>query len=104
MTVAMQRFPEISAFNDRFLRVENCTAKFNNESVTLIENQCPTKLDFIEFIDLNQHAIEFKMINFKGKNSARFELTCVLCKFSDQFHFILNYSLSNLQKLRHPAT
>ena len=81
MTLEIESFPEFSAFNDRFLRVENCTARFNNESVTLIENQCPTKLDFIEFVAFNQHAVEFKMINFKGKTSARFELICDLCMF-----------------------
>ena len=104
MTIAIQRFPELSAVNDRFLRVENCTARFNNENVTLIENQCPTKLDFIEFITFNQHAIEFKMINFKGKNSARFELICDLCKFLHSFQLFFNHLFSNLQKLWYPAT
>ena len=89
MTLAIERFGDFSnefqkyGFNNRFLRIEKCIAKFNDESVILIENQCPTKIDFVQYVSVDQHAIEFKMINFKGKNSARFELICDLCKYLD---------------------
>ena len=108
MTAAKENFRELfqlSVFDESFLRIEKCTANFgtDKESVVLIENQCPTNLDIVKFVSYNQHEIEFEMINFRGRNSTRFQLYCDLCKscnrklFFTQIFKVYSFNLATCQ-------